>query len=515
MGTTTSTPASATGGLVNVAQLISSLAPLFLGSGATTTTQGAQATTSGSTTRSSIDPATLSMLTSIISTAGSNASNPTATKGIVDNILKESSQAFAPVIAGQNSSGIYGSSTLANLASESKARATAAASKAVLDYTTSQQNIQLNALSTVASGNKTSTTSGFANAAPTSSIRLTAPSISPLSGIATIGGGVLANKLLGSKAVEGVTDAIGGAITDNILQPLGSALGIPGYSAAAYTGPITAEQFLNAPIGGTSGGAFFGAGGSAAGGAEIGALSGSAGGDIIGSGALIGASDTIAGELGVAGAAGAGALAGEAGGAGLGALAGVDFLAGGTEVGAGLAGAAIGGEAAAGLGGAALGAEAGGGLAAGLEGLGAIGAESLGFDFGAFILEALPFLAWIICTELLRQGKMSVTLYRYGAKKFKSYPAYIKFGYLLWARPVRDYVRANPNTKLTWFIAKVFDLRVHNIAYHMGCSRAKWTIRGAIICSSLYVICTVLGLLLIPIQGNLLKNYFVVARTGV
>lgn len=544
MGTTLTTPASATSGVVNIAQLISSLAPIFAGSGTTTGTTGAQASTSTTTSKSSIDPATLAMLNSIITTAGGNASNPAATKGIVDNILAESSQAFAPVIASGNSAGLYGTSTLANLASESKARATAAASKAVLDYTTSQQSIQLNALNTVASGNKSTTSTTGTNVAPTFSTKITAPSINPLTSIATIGGGVLANKLLGSSPVSSALDTAGSAINAHVIAPITDALGI-----TTNATPLAAQASLLSGAGGNTfgvGALSGGVGATAPGlsaegvaglaapatngftglGAGTAELAAEQGGSLLTFGTEV--APAIAGELGGAtiGAGGeiaGGALVGEAAGAaGLeaaGGLGAAELLAAGPEI-AGITG---------GLGGAAIGAEAGAfgaeafATSVGAEAVGGAEAALAGSSFfaeaGAFIESALEvigsIIAWIICTELLHQGKMSPTLYRYGQKKFINYPEYIKYGYLLWARPIRNYIRKYPDSKITAFVAKFFDLRVNNIAYRMGCSRAVWTIRGACICGFTYSVTAVIGVLLLPIRGNLLKSYFRSVQVGV
>lgn len=176
-------------------------------------------------------------------------------------------------------------------------------------------------------------------------------------------------------------------------------------------------------------------------------------------------------------------------------------------VSAGILAAGAGGAELAGFGaaGGAIGAEAA--SAAIAEGAGvAAAAGGIGDTLLIAAEVAAAFLGWIICTELYKQGKMNITLYRYGYKKFMEYPEWGRYGYLLWARPTVKHMRKYPDGLVTRFMNYIFNLRINNIAAKAGCKIAKWTYRGMIISFAVELISCILGIAIIPLRATLLAN---------
>jgi hypothetical protein len=558
-------------GLVNLASLVSSLAPIFLGSGkqtattttggrsetgSTTTTTGGGSTTSATTT----SPDILSALMGNVNTALSNASDPTKTTDLVNNIMRQAAISFAPTLGQLPASGLYNSSTINLLQNNAMANATAASTKAVLDYQTNQQQIATQGLNTLANTTKNTTTTTAPSstnvttaqtAAPSTSntVTLKAPAVSPTQTLLGLAGTVIGNKLLGSKLISGLGDKAGDlttsavdAITSSLgvsnpllstgsnallsavntasAAPLTTAVdaggvpllssGAPAYaipsaasSIAAPTGEAATDLALSASPGAifadTAGpAALSGLSEGVADGAGAGLTAGLSAAELTGSGLELGGPGALAAgfasDSAIAGGAGASVAEGLGGGLAAG-LTGAELASSGLELGgagalaAGFASdAAITGGAGAALG---AGAAAGGGL---LEA----------------IAPLLALVAWIICTELLRQKKMSASLYRYGLVHFNNYPEFGKRGYLLWARPIRDFIRKEPDSYFTKVVAIIFNLRVNNIAANAGCKFATWTYKGAVICSITYSVSWTLGLLILPFYyfSSTVRNYF-------
>lgn len=144
-------------GLGGIASLISTAAPLIFGTG---TKKGTSTTGGTSTTTPTTDPALLAILQGIVDQSTKNANDPTQTADMVNNIIRQASVAFAPVLGQAGRSGLYNSSTVSKLASESVANATSAASQAVTSYKTAQQQIAsqgAQALVSATSGKTTTT----------------------------------------------------------------------------------------------------------------------------------------------------------------------------------------------------------------------------------------------------------------------------------------------------------------------------------------------------------------------
>lgn len=169
-----------TGGLGDLASAITALMPALLGSG--------NKKESGTST-STIDPALMQLLNTMIQQTTVNANDPKVTQDIVNDIITKASQAFAPTLGNAASSGLYNSSAVSLLASRSQADATSAASKAVLDYKTNQQ--QIAAQLAVNLGNLTKSTS--------SSTSGKTGSVVPTNISGMIGGALLAKSLWNKK----------------------------------------------------------------------------------------------------------------------------------------------------------------------------------------------------------------------------------------------------------------------------------------------------------------------------
>ena len=171
------TPASTLGG---VASLIQALAPIFLGggktvgsqagqqqgtsagtvSGTTAGTSGGTTTTTGTNVTGTTSPEIIASLIQQMNQAQANATDPTKVQAIIDNIIHQSTLAFAPTIGEASASGIYNSSTLGLLAGEANARATQEAAATALNFQTSEQQIANSIGANILGGTRTVTTGG-------------------------------------------------------------------------------------------------------------------------------------------------------------------------------------------------------------------------------------------------------------------------------------------------------------------------------------------------------------------
>lgn len=212
-------------------------------------------------------------------------------------------------------------------------------------------------------------------------------------------------------------------------------------------------------------------------------ISGEVGGPTIGSlvGEGLGAASSALGLTAVASGAG---LEAAGGFATFGALEGAADVAGAGAIGAG----------------AAAGADVGAGL------IGGAAADAAGIGFADVLPIIAAVVGWIICTELKVQGKMSTTLYRYGLKKFDSYPEWGKYGYLLWATPVVKHMRNYPNGLVTAIMCWMFNLRINNIAAKEGCRIARWTYTGVIVSFAVELFSAMLGLVLLAVKYMRVKK---------
>ena len=105
---------------------------------------------------------------------------------------------------------------------------------------------------------------------------------------------------------------------------------------------------------------------------------------------------------------------------------------------------------------------------------------------GTIVDVGLSFIGWIICTELMRQGKMPRKWWIKGAPVFAAYPNFVKQGYYLWARPCVDHLRRRPDSWFSHVLCVVFNARAKSIA-------EKRTLSGVAVTVILWPICWALG----------------------
>lgn len=207
-GSTSAPGAMNSGGndLGGLGSMIAALTPLLFGGGNKNTT---------STQTSSIPPEIQQLLQSIIGTATTNANDPTKTNGIVQDILTKTGISLAPQIKAGASSGLYNSETTSLLAQRATADATAAASKATLDYQTAQQGIAANTAAQLGNMSKTIT--------DTSKTRQ--QSIIPTSGTGLALSGLAAYSIYNKR--KSITDSLGLTTpdTNKLIPPVNG--GVP------------------------------------------------------------------------------------------------------------------------------------------------------------------------------------------------------------------------------------------------------------------------------------------------
>lgn len=118
-----------------------------------------------------------------------------------------------------------------------------------------------------------------------------------------------------------------------------------------------------------------------------------------------------------------------------------------------------------------------------LAGTAATAGEGFGFA------ELAAALAWIICTELVRQNRMPKRFYVYGQKVFASYPADGKKGYYIWAIPTVRHLRKHPYSLYSRFICTIFNWRAEYLAATQGCKKARKLLRGWLVTHLSYYFC--------------------------
>lgn len=133
-------------------------------------------------------------------------------------------------------------------------------------------------------------------------------------------------------------------------------------------------------------------------------------------------------------------------------------------------------------------------IGAGAVAGGAVAAGAADTGVAGLVAEFAPeIVAWIVCTELYKQGKMPKRFYIYGNRKFARYDEYGKQGYYYWAIPTVQYLRKSPNSKLSKIIRAVMVSRAEYISAQEGCTSARKTILGFISNYALYAISWILS----------------------
>lgn len=145
---------------------------------------------------------------------------------------------------------------------------------------------------------------------------------------------------------------------------------------------------------------------------------------------------------------------------------------------------------------------AGSGLMGAVSGIGGI------INAGSSIIDTIGSIAaWVICTELMMQGRMPIRYYVSGARVFANYPESVKRGYHYWAVPSVWHLRKHPNSFYSKFLCTVFNCRAENIASKAGIKLAKPSIKGALVTAILYPICWIIGVTIARNQQNINQLY--------
>lgn len=113
---------------------------------------------------------------------------------------------------------------------------------------------------------------------------------------------------------------------------------------------------------------------------------------------------------------------------------------------------------------------------------------------GADIIGTLAAAAaWIVCTELNKQGRLPYRYYIYGAREFAKYDERGKQGYYIWAIPSVEHLRAHPTSLYSRALEVVFNARAEYLAAKAGCKGARKTALGFITTHGLYAFCWTLS----------------------
>lgn len=102
-------------------------------------------------------------------------------------------------------------------------------------------------------------------------------------------------------------------------------------------------------------------------------------------------------------------------------------------------------------------------------------------------------LSWVICSELVKQGRMPRRYWMPGAAVFASYPEAVREGYFVWAVPSVRHLRAHPNSLYSRCLEAVFNWRAENIAAHRDVRGARKLVRGAAVTVVLWPLCYAIG----------------------
>lgn len=102
-------------------------------------------------------------------------------------------------------------------------------------------------------------------------------------------------------------------------------------------------------------------------------------------------------------------------------------------------------------------------------------------------------VGWIICTELVAQGRLPRKYWAAGTRVFQGYPEAVKEGYYVWAVPSVRHLRRHPHSLYSRFLATIFNWRAENIAANLRIPGARRLKRGALITAVLWPICYALG----------------------
>lgn len=120
----------------------------------------------------------------------------------------------------------------------------------------------------------------------------------------------------------------------------------------------------------------------------------------------------------------------------------------------------------------------------------AVTGATTGLDSAA---AALPFMATVICSELVRQKRMPRHWRTAGMRVFASYPEIARRGYYVWAIPSVRHLRRQPNSLYSRILCTTFNWRAEDIAARAGVKGARKLWRGRAVTAALALPCIMLG----------------------
>jgi hypothetical protein len=100
---------------------------------------------------------------------------------------------------------------------------------------------------------------------------------------------------------------------------------------------------------------------------------------------------------------------------------------------------------------------------------------------------------WIVCTELMRQGRMPKRHWAVGSCVFARYPKIGQRGYHFWGVPLVRHLRRKPYSLLSRAACAAFNWRAEDLAARRGVKGARRRLRGRLVTWTLYPICMALG----------------------
>jgi len=112
---------------------------------------------------------------------------------------------------------------------------------------------------------------------------------------------------------------------------------------------------------------------------------------------------------------------------------------------------------------------------------------------GGIVGGVTKLVGWVICTELVKQGRMPRKFWMPGAAVFASYPDYVREGYYVWAVPSVRHLRDNPNSLYSRFLCRIFNWRAENIAASRKVRGARHLLRGLAVTAVLWPLCYAIG----------------------
>lgn len=119
--------------------------------------------------------------------------------------------------------------------------------------------------------------------------------------------------------------------------------------------------------------------------------------------------------------------------------------------------------------------------------------QAAGDAFGSVLKIGAAVTGWVICTELVRQGRMRSDWYPYGAVVFDGYPAEVKEGYHVWAVHCVRHLRRHPVSIFSCFLSAIFNWRAEDIAARYGYFKARRLLRGRAVTAILWPTCYAIG----------------------